>query len=566
MKHRFNSLHDKLQQDRSMLKLILMLFAWGLLLSLPPEASGQDLSRYPLIPWPQHLEARDGTFVLDSLTQVTLSDSGSEDLRAAANFWAERVRRASRLPLPLADATDADSGTVAFVLDPEAATGAEGYRLEVTPAGVTLTAAAPAGLFYGVQTLRQLSPLAIERGGVVRGIDATVWALPAVLVEDAPRFGYRGMHLDVARHFFPVSFIKKYLDLMALYKLNRFHWHLTEDQGWRIEIKQYPKLTDVGAYRSQTLAAHYDNQPQIYDSTRYGGFYTQEEIREVVAYAQARHITVIPEIELPGHSLAALSAYPELGCTPGPFEVATTWGVFEDIYCPKEETFTFLENVLTEVMDLFPSEYIHIGGDEAPKTRWEESEIAQEVIRREGLDDEHELQSYFIRRIERFLNEHGRKIIGWDEIVEGGLSSTATLMFWRTWNEEALEQAAEQGNDLIMTPTGALYFDYYQGDPASEPLAIGGMVRLEDVYAYEPVPKQYTEKEAEHVLGAQANVWTEYMRTPQKVEYMVFPRLLALSEVVWSEKEARDWFSFRGRLPVHLDRLRVLTVNYRPLD
>ena len=548
------------------MKLTFMFLAGGLLLSLPPEASSQDLSRYPLIPWPQHLEARDGTFVLDSLTQVTLSDSGSEDLRAAAHFWAERVRRASGLPLPLAEATGADSGTVAFVLDPDVTADAEGYRLEVTPAGVTLTAAAPAGLFYGVQTLRQLSPIGIERGGVVRGTDATVWAIPAVVIEDAPRFGYRGMHLDVARHFFPVSFIKKYLDLMAFYKLNRFHWHLTEDQGWRIEIRQYPKLTDVGAYRSRTLAAHYDNQPQIYDSTRYGGFYTQDEVREVVAYAAARHITVIPEIELPGHSLAALSAYPELGCTPGPFEVATTWGVFEDIYCPKEETFTFLENVLTEVMDLFPSEYIHIGGDEAPKTRWEESEIAQEVIRREGLEDEHELQSYFIRRIERFLNEHGRKIIGWDEIVEGGLSSTATLMFWRTWNEEALEQAAEQGNDLIMTPTGALYFDYYQGEPATEPLAIGGMVRLEDVYAYEPVPERYTDEQAEHVLGAQANVWTEYMKTPQKVEYMVFPRLLALSEVVWSEKAARNWFSFRGRLPAHLDRLDMMTVTYRPLD
>ncbi|MGI9174320.1 MAG: beta-N-acetylhexosaminidase [Rhodothermales bacterium] len=548
------------------MKLILMLFAGCLLLGTLSKANSQDLSRYPVIPWPQHLEAREGTFALDSLTQVTLSDSTSEDLRDVAAFWAEMVRSSSGLPLPLTEAADTSGNTVAFVLDSDAATGGEGYRLEVTPTGATLTAAAPAGLFYGVQTLRQLMPVAVERGGVVRGDDATVWAIPAVLVEDAPRFGYRGLPLDVGRHFFPVSFVKKYLDLMAFYKLNRFHWHLTEDQGWRIEIKQYPKLTEVGAYRGETLVGHYDNQPQTFDSTRYGGFYTQEEIREVVAYAAARHITVIPEIELPGHSLAALSAYPELGCTPGPFEAATTWGVFEDIYCPKEETFQFLENVLTEVMDLFPSEYIHIGGDEAPKTRWEESELAQEVIRREGLEDEHGLQSYFIQRIERFLNEHGRRLIGWDEIVEGGLSPTATLMFWRNWNEEALQQAAEQGNDLIMTPNQTLYFDHYQADPAGEPLAIGGLTTLADVYAYEPVPSSYSGEEAEHVLGAQANVWTEYLKTPQKVEYMVFPRLLALSEVVWSGKEARNWFSFKGRLPSHLDRLNVMTVNYRPLD
>ena len=555
---------------RASMKWIPMFFAGCLLLGMLSKAHSQDLSRYPIIPWPQHLEALDGTFALDSLTQVTLSDSTNEDLRAVAASWVGMVRLASGLSLPLTETADSSGdssgNTVALVLDPDVATDEEGYRLEVTPGGVTLTAATPAGLFYGAQTLRQLSPVAVERGGAVRGSDATVWAIPAVVIEDAPRFGYRGMHLDVGRHFFPVSFVKKYLDLMALYKLNRFHWHLTEDQGWRIEIKQYPKLTEVGAYRGETLVGHYDNEPPAYDGTRYGGFYTQEEIREVVAYAQARYITVIPEIELPGHSLAALSAYPELGCTPGPFEAATTWGVFEDIYCPKEETFTFLENVLTEVMDLFPGEYIHIGGDEAPKTRWEESEVAQEVMQREGLGDEHALQSYFIRRIERFLNEHGRRLIGWDEIVEGGLSPTATLMFWRNWNEEALQQAAEQGNDLIMTPNQTLYFDHYQADPAGEPLAIGGLTTLEDVYAYEPVPSSYTDEEAEHVLGAQANVWTEYMKTPQKVEYMVFPRLLALSEVVWSEREARNWFSFKGRLPAHLQRLDVMTVNYRPLD
>jgi len=550
------------------MKLAAILVVCCLMLGAPRGVCGQDLNRYPIIPWPQQLEARDGTFTLDSLTQVTVSNPANEDLRAVAEYWAGKVRLASTLPVPIATApaTGPARNTVAFLLDADASTDAEGYRLEVSPESATITATTTAGLFYGAQTLRQLLPVAVERGGVVRGEDTTVWTIPAVVIDDAPRFGYRGMHLDVVRHFFPVSFIKRYLDLMALYKMNRFHWHLTDDQGWRIEIKQYPKLTEVGAYRKETLVGHHNNQPRTYDGQRYGGFFTQEEVHEIVAYAEARHITVIPEIELPGHSLAALAAYPELGCTERAFEVATTWSVVDGIYCPKEETFTFLENVLTEVMALFPGEYIHIGGDEAPKARWEESEVAQEVIQREGLADEHALQSYFIRRIERFLNEHGRRLIGWDEIVEGGLSPTATLMFWRDWNVEALKQAAEQGNDVILTPNRTLYFDHYQGAPATEPLGFGGMSTLEDVYAYEPVPESYSEQEAVHVLGAQANVWTEYMETPQKVEYMVFPRLLALSEVVWSPKAARNWVSFQGRLPAHLTRLKVLTVNYRRPD
>lgn len=548
------------------MKHILMFIAGYLLLANNQMASGQDLSRYPIIPWPQHLEARAGAFTLSENTRIILQDSSNAEVRDVAAFWAEKVRLASTLPLPLIEAAGPADSSIAFLLDPNAATGKEGYRLQVMPARVSITAATPAGLFYGAQSLRQLLPVGVERGGVVRGDDLTVWMIPAVVIEDAPRFGYRGMHLDVGRHFFPVSFIKKYLDLMALYKMNRFHWHLTEDQGWRLEIKEYPKLTEMSAYRKETLNAHYDNVPHTYDGQPYGGFYTQEEAREIVAYAKALHITVIPEIELPGHSLAVLAAYPELACTDGPFEVGTRWGVYEDIYCPKDETFTFLENVLSEVMDIFPSEFIHIGGDEAPKARWEESEVAQEVIRREGLADEHGLQSYFISRIERFLNANNRRLIGWDEIVEGGLSPTATLMFWRDWSPEALQLAVEQGNDLIMTPAGALYFDFYQGSPAREPLAIGGMTTLEEVYAYDPVPQRFSQEEGEKVLGAQANVWTEYMKTVQKVEYMVFPRMLALSEVVWSPKEARNWFSFKGRLPAHLVRLDVLTVNYRTPD
>ena len=525
------------------------------------SVSAQDLSAYSIVPMPAFMEPAEGAFLLDESVSVAVTTEDPEAIRVATD-WAERVRLSSYLSLPFAQPEG--EGQVVFHLDPELAIEAEGYELTVTREGIFLRAADAAGLFYGAQTLRQLVPAAVERGGRDPGGVDAVWTIPAVHIEDAPRFGYRGLHLDVARHFFPVTFIKRYLDLMALYKFNRFHWHLTEDQGWRIEIQQYPRLTEVGAWRDGTLNGHYRNEPHQFDGVRYGGYYTQDEIREVVAYAAARHITIIPEIEMPGHSSAALAAYPELGCTPGPFEVQQKWGVFEDIYCPKEETFAFLENVLTEVMELFPGELIHIGGDEAPKAAWEKSELAQEVMQREGLADEHELQSYFIRRIERFLNANGRRLVGWDEIVEGGLSPTATLMFWRQWNTAALEQAAAQGNDLIMTPNSTLYFDHVQGDPDHEPLSIGGLTTLEDVYAYEPVPESYSAEQARHVLGAQANVWTEYIETPQKVEYMAYPRALALAEVVWTAKDRRDWSSFQARLPAQLLRLRTMGVNFRP--
>src|SRR5699024_4171027 len=348
----------------------------------------------------------------------------------------------------------------------------------------------------------------------------TKWTIPVVEITDYPRFEYRGLHLDVGRHFFGVDFIKNYIDLLAMHKMNRFHWHLTEDQGWRIEIKQYPKLTEVGAWRDSTLVGHYGSGK--YDDKRYGGFYTQDEIREVVAYAQKKYVTIIPEIELPGHASAALSAYPELGCKENyDYTIKSTWGVFEDIYCPREETFTFLENVLTEVMDLFSSKYIHIGGDEAPKKQWEESEFAQKVIEREGLENEHELQSYFVTRIEKFLNKHGRQIIGWDEILEGGLAPNATVMSWR--GIKGGIEAAKQHHDVIMTPTSYLYLDYYQASPETEPLTIGGWVPLQKVYSYEPVPEELTAEESKYILGAQGNVWTEYMKSGEKVEYMAYP-------------------------------------------
>jgi N-acetyl-beta-hexosaminidase len=439
----------------------------------------------------------------------------------------------------------------------------------VTARGVELRASALPGIFYGLGTLDQLIPgLGNELGGArpepgpssgssagagtageasragtsgdPEGVQSRPhpWSIPAVQIEDTPRFPYRGMHLDVGRHFFPVPFVKRYIDLLAAYKMNVFHWHLTEDQGWRMEILRYPRLTEVGSCRAETiLEKNFD--PYVGDGIPYCGHYTQEEIREVVAYARDRFITVIPEIEMPGHSVAALAAYPELACTPGPFQVHTVWGVTRDIFCPSEETFTFLEAVLEEVMELFPSPYIHIGGDEAPKDRWRESELAQEVIRREGLADEEELQSWFIRRMEAFLNANGRKLVGWDEILEGGLAPNATVMSWR--GTAGGIEAARAGHDVVMTPNSHVYFDYYQGDSLQEPLAIGGFSPLERVYAFEPVPEELSPAEARHVLGGQANLWTEYIKTPEHAEYMLLPRMLALAEVVWSPADRRHW-------------------------
>lgn len=425
----------------------------------------------------------------------------------------------------------------------------EAYTLEINAKGITIGASSPSGFFYGVQSFIQLLPI---------GKDVAV--LPYLSISDAPRFAWRGLHLDVGRHFFPVEFVKKYIDLMALYKLNTFHWHLTEDQGWRIEIKQYPKLTEVGSQRKETILEK-NFSPYKGDGKPYGGFYTQEEIKEVVAYAAARSITIVPEIEMPGHSLAALAAYPELGCGTGTYEVGTRWGVYEDIFCPKEETFTFLENVLTEVMELFPGQYIHIGGDEAPKKVWKESSIAQKVIQREGLKDEFELQSYFIKRIEKFLNANGRKLIGWDEILEGGLAPDAAVMSWR--GEAGGIEAAEAKHFVVMSPNSDLYFDHYQADPKQEPLAIGGFSSLEQVYAYEPIPSELAQEYHQYVMGAQANVWTEYMKTSDQVEYMAYPRVLALSEAVWSPKSKRNWESFQEKLPWQYQLLEERKVNFR---
>ncbi len=422
----------------------------------------------------------------------------------------------------------------------------EGYRLVVNKEGTLITGSA-AGLFYGVQSLTQLA-------------SAEARQIPYVDITDEPRFAYRGLHLDVGRHFFPVAFIKKYIDAMARFKFNRFHWHLTEDQGWRIEIKRYPKLQQVGAYRKETVVGH-AGKSTTYDGTPYGGYYTQEEIKEVVEYARNRFITVIPEIELPGHSQAALAAYPELGCTGGPYHVATTWGVFENVYCAgKDETFEFLQQVLDEVMELFPSEYIHIGGDECPKTSWKKCKKCQSRIRTEKLKDEHELQSYFIQRIEKYLNSKGRQIIGWDEILEGGLAPNATVMSWR--GEAGGIEAAKQNHQVIMTPGNWCYFDHYQDTAATEQLAIGGLTPVSEVYLYEPVPPQLNPAEAAYILGTQANLWTEYITTPSHAEYMAYPRACALAEVAWSGKDKKEYVDFLNRLKANRWLLDDLQLNY----
>lgn len=432
----------------------------------------------------------------------------------------------------------------------------EGYKLIVDDNGVAINASTEAGLFYGVQTFAQL-------------LSGEEKSIPFVTIDDQPRFAYRGLHLDVGRHMFPLDFIKKYIDLMARHKFNRFHWHLTEDQGWRIEIKKFPRLQEVAAYRDETViglaSTRTRNEKHDFDGKRYGGFYSQDEIREVIQYAADRYITVIPEIELPGHAMASLAAYPSLGCTEGPYKTATTWGIFPDVYCAgKEETFAFLEGVIDEVITLFPSQYIHIGGDEVFnkyfRTSWENCPHCKKRMKAEGLKDPHELQSYFIRRIEKYVNSKGRTIIGWDEILEGGLAPNATVMSWR--GEAGGIAAAKQNHDVIMSPENWFYLDHAQDTSAGEPLTHAGFTPLQEVYSYDPVPPQLTADEAKHILGAQGNVWTEYMKTPEHVEYMTYPRACAIAEITWSPKENRSYDDFLNRMKAHTERLKTWNVNY----
>ena len=427
----------------------------------------------------------------------------------------------------------------------------EEYILKINTNQITIEASTETGAIFAFQSLYQLMNLNLKNGVV---------KLQNQVIKDSPRFKYRGMHLDVGRHMYPVTFIKKYIDGLAMLKFNNFHWHLTEDQGWRIEIEKYPELNNIGSYRDSTLIGHYTDKPWQFDKTRYGGYYTKKEIKEVVRYAEGRGINVIPEIEMPGHSQAAVSSYPEFGCTGEQVGVAPLWGVFKEIYCSKNETFDFLEEIIDEVVELFPGKYIHIGGDEAPKTNWKACGNCQNVINREELKDEHELQSYFITRMEKYINSKGKQIIGWDEILEGGLAPNATVMSWRGISGGI--EAAKMNHEVIMTPNATCYLDHYQAkDTSNEPLAIGGYTPIEEIYNYEPIPDELDESLHKYIIGAQGNVWTEYMKTSDHVEYMVFPRIFALSEVVWAENRP-SFNDFKNKVIGMYPILDKMDINY----
>jgi len=521
------------------------------------EANSPESDKIPaLIPAPASISILSGEFVFTEKTKIIIPSENPE-IRLSADFLAQLINNPTGNTPEIIVGTKPDKGSIFMVLD-TAVGNKEGYTLAVTSKKITIRAKTAVGLFYAVQTLRQMMPVEVEKKQIAEGLRLSV---PACLIEDEPRFGYRGMHLDVGRHLFPVETIRSYIDMLAMHKMNTFHWHLTEDQGWRIEIKKYPKLTEIGAYRNETVVGHAGRPPLTYDGKRYGGFYTQEEVKEIVAYAKSKFITIIPEIEMPGHAMGALAAYPALSCTGGPFEVNTKWGVMDDVFCAgKDEVFTFLQDVLTEVIDLFPGTYIHIGGDECPKKRWEKCPLCQKRMKDEGLKDEHELQSYFIQRIEKFVISKGRKIIGWDEILEGGLAPEATVMSWR--GTKGGIAAAKQNHDVIMTPNTFAYLDYYQCEPAGEPLGIGGYLPLEKVYSFNPLPEELTPEEQKHILGFQGNVWTEYIPTPEHMQYMAFPRAFAIAETGWTPDRLKDFEDFIARLEVLKKRYDAIGINY----
>ena len=521
------------------MKKLLLTLAAGIVLC----SCGSHDPQIAIVPYPNHLEAGRGTYRVTD-RPVTCDSRTDERTQRAVVGFAARLATVTGGTNPVTVADEMPASGIRFVTDESLP--AEGYELNVDGEGIEVRASQFPGFLYALQSLGQLLPAAVY--GTEPAPDAA-WEVPCVKIADAPRFAYRGMHLDVARHFFSVDEVKRYIDVMAIHKLNTLHWHLTDDQGWRIEIKRYPELTAVGSIRKATVVR---KEWGTYDDTPYGGFYTQDEIRDVVEYAADRGVTVIPEIDLPGHMLAALTAYPELGCTGGPYEVWGRWGVADDVLCPgREKTFEFLEGVLTEVMELFPSEYIHIGGDECPKVRWEKCPRCQAKIRQLGLKDdgehtaEHYLQSYVTDRIGKFLAQHGRRIIGWDEILEGRAPSDAVVMSWR--GSEGGIAAAKLGHDVIMTPNSHFYFDYYQSlDTDAEPFGIGGYIPMEQVYSYDPAFPELTPEQQKHILGVQANLWTEYVLSDEHLEYMLLPRLAALSEVQWCLPETKDWNRFIG--------------------
>ena len=530
---------------------IVFLFTTLLFLSCS-EDKNKPTNEYSLIPLPNEITTHSGKLILQD--KVTLSMPSGLSSPILFDYFSAVLKNTS---INLEKVQDSEKALISLTIDNSLSD--EEYNLDISSDKIEIESNdSGAGFFYGIQTLIQLMPVEIHDTSQK---DITKIELPIVSINDAPRFPYRGAMMDVARNFLPKETVLKFIDLMAIYKLNRLHIHLTDDQGWRIEIKKYPKLTEVGSYRSQTQVGHSDYySPRRYDGIEQSGYYTQEDIKEIVQYASDRFITVIPEIEMPGHSSAALAAYPELSCGLGKdYVVRDYFDIFDEVYCPKETTFAFLEDVLSEVIDLFPSHYIHIGGDECPKKAWRQCPDCQALIKKEGLKDEDELQSWFIHRIEEFLNSKGRDIIGWDEILEGGLAPNATVMSWR--GEEGGIIAAKQKHNVIMTPGETCYFDFYQEDPEFAPLAMKGFLPLDSVYAYNPLPAELTKEEQSYIIGTQANIWGEYIQTTDYFEYMTFPRLLAMAEVQWTQPENKNFENFTHRLAEDFKRLDYYDVN-----
>jgi hexosaminidase len=539
-----------------------------LLLFVPVFLQAQEID---VVPRPLSVQKGKGKFILSSKTVMVVSRTEDKHSADFLNSYLQQFYGFTLKIAPQAKSNFIRFTTPTFIKAPD---NEERYTLNVSPSSIEIQGDSHRGTFNGLQTLIQLLPINQQRSTTRVQRSMSLIKIPSVTINDQPRFKYRGMHLDVSRHFFPVAFIKKYIDYLSLHKLNTFHWHLTDDQGWRIEIKKYPKLIAVGGWRNGTIIGRYPGKGN--DSLHYGGFYTQDQIKEVVKYASDRFITVIPEIEMPGHASAAIAAYPELSCFPaedtkiakgtawaGPTngkQVQQAWGVFDDVFCAgKDNTFNMLQGILDEVMPLFPSQYIHIGGDECPKVNWKRCPNCQQRIKDLGLKDEHELQSYFIQRIEKYINNNGKKIIGWDEILEGGLAPNATVMSWR--GEQGGIDAAKQSHDVVMTPGAWCYFDKSQS-MNEDSVTIGGYLPIEKVYQYDPVPKQLSAEEGKHILGAQANVWAEYIRNTRKVEYQVFPRIAALSEILWTAKDKKDSADFERRLQTQFKRYDLWKVNY----
>ncbi len=505
------------------------------------EINGQIHS---IIPFPAEMELKQGNFLFSNSVNIVFDKAMFINSNYLNSYLAKQYTVRPQL-------TEEPKNYIALRLNTKnnKTNSNEAYHLLITNDSIVISGS-EAGVFYGIQTLLQLMPSEPKQQ----------FEIPCMSIYDYPRFDWRGMHLDCSRHFFSVAFVKKYIDMMAFYKMNKFHWHLTDDQGWRIEIKQYPKLTEIGSRRKETIVEK-NFDPYVGDKIPYEGFYNQQQIKEIVSYAAARQVTIIPEIEMPGHSQAAIAAYPELACYGMSYNVLTIWGVSEVVLCPTPEVIQFYKNILDEVMALFPGQYIHIGGDEVSPDHWKKSKQVTDLMIKENLKTYHEVEAYFIKSIELHIISKGKKMIGWDEILDGGVSESATIMSWR--GVEGGIAAAQKGNYAVMTPGEYCYFDHCQSKNLNEPICIGGFLPIEKVYQYEPVPSVLSAEHSKYILGAQANVWTEYLTTPEQVEYMIFPRIMALSEVVWSQKSSHDWWDFVGRMQSHFSFMELRKQNYR---